>query len=243
MERWLDIRSFWRGLLPAVVAIGLAVLVVGIEDFGTAALLAAVGGAMLLMAGARWWHLMLLVLPAVPAFGYLLVSRSHRMERILTFMDIWRDQDGKGYQAIQSLCTIASGGWWGRGAGQGFSKTYLPEARTDFIFAVIYEEWGMLGAVAVVGLFLAMLWLAGWVICRCQDPFGRLLVFGLALMIGMQAAINVAVVTVMAPTKGIALPMVSAGGSGAIVLGAIVGLMASVAWRCGSCRDSQQKSE
>jgi len=228
IARRADIRRFRAGFVPAVLAIGASVGVVGIEDFGTAALLAAVGGAMLLVGGAKWRHVLLLILPGVAAFGYLLVSRAHRVERLLIFLDIWRDPEGKGYQAIQSLCTIASGGWWGRGLGGGFVKGYLPAARTDFIFAVICEELGMIGAIAVIGLMLVLVWNGRQVFLGCGDPMGRLLAFGITLTIGMQAAMNIAVVTVSVPTKGIALPLVSAGGSGAIVMGGLVGILANI---------------
>jgi len=223
-----DIRKFVSGLLPAMAAIGLVVAVVGIEDFGTAALLAAVGGAMLLVGGARIWHLLLFLLPAVPAFGYLLFSRAHRFSRLLTFLDIWEDPGGKGYQAVQSLCTIASGGFYGRGLGRGFVKGYLPEARTDFIFAVICEELGVVGAVAVIALLIAFLWQCRLIMRDCADPTGRLLAFGIAMTFGIQAVMNIAVVTVSMPTKGISLPLVSAGGSGVIFLGVLVGVLASV---------------
>ncbi|GMU21014.1 MAG: hypothetical protein AMXMBFR13_11090 [Phycisphaerae bacterium] len=224
-----DVRHFWRGLLPAAGIIGLSVGAVGLEDFGTAALLAVVGGAMLLFGGARWIHVMLMVLPAVPVFGYLLLSRAHRMTRLVSFLDIWADPERTGYQAIQSLCTIASGGWWGRGLGRGFVKGYLPEAHSDFIFAVICEELGMVGAVAVVALLIALLWQGLTVIRRCQDPFGRLLAFALVVTLGIQATMNIAVVTVSMPTKGISLPLVSAGGSGVVFLGALVGVLANIA--------------
>lgn len=223
-----DIRQFIRGLMPAVAAIGLAVGIVGIEDFGTAALLAAVGGAMLLVGGARIWHLILLVLPAIPAFLYLLFSRAHRMGRLLTFLNIWEDPEGKGYQVLQSLCTIVSGGFWGRGLGRGFVKGYLPEARTDFIFAVICEELGVVGAAAVIFLLVAFLWQCRLIIRDCADPTGRLLSFGIAMTFGIQATMNIAVVTVSMPNKGISLPLVSAGGSGVIFLGILIGVLASV---------------
>lgn len=223
-----DIRRFFRGLMPAVIAIGMAVAVVGIEDFGTAALLATVGGAMLLVGGARIWHVLLLVLPAVPAFGYLLLSRAHRLSRLMTFLDIWEDPGGKGYQAVQSLCTIASGGFYGRGLGRGFVKGYLPEARTDFIFAVICEELGMIGGVAVIALLIAFLWQCRLIVRDCSDPTGKLLAFGIAITFGIQAVMNIAVVTVSMPTKGISLPLVSAGGSGVILLGVLVGVLASI---------------
>ncbi len=229
VTRRVEIRRFWRGLVPVILIVGVCTAIVGIEDFGTAALLGGVAGAMLLIGGARWWHLAFMTLPAVPVFGWLLLSRSHRMDRLLIFMDIWRDPMDKGYQAIQSLCTIASGGYLGRGLGRGFVKGYLPEARTDFIFAVICEEWGILGAMAVMALFVALLWQGLLVIRNCQDPIGRLLAFGITFTLGFQAAMNIAVVTVSVPTKGIALPLVSGGGSGVIFLGALVGVLANIA--------------
>lgn len=225
----VDVRKFWSGFLPAAGIIGLSVGAVGLEDFGTAALLAAVGGALLVVGGARWWHVFLMVMPAVPAFLYLLHSRAHRMKRLTTFLNIWEDPQGDGYQAIQSLCTIASGGWWGRGLGKGFVKGYLPEARSDFIFAVICEELGAVGAFAVIGLLLVLLWQGAVVIRRCGDPMGQLLAFAMVLVLGMQAVMNIAVVTVSVPTKGISLPLVSAGGTGVLFLGMLVGVLANIA--------------
>jgi len=225
----VDISRFWTGLIPVVGVIGICVAGIGLEDFGTAALLAGVAGAMLLVGGARLWHLILMALPAVPAFGYLLISRQHRMRRLMTFLDIWEDPQGEGYQVIQSLCTIANGGWWGRGLGNGVIKTYLPEARTDFIFAVICEELGIVGATVVIALLMTLLWQGLKTVRLCGEPMGRLLAFGITITLGLQAAINIAVVTVSVPTKGISLPLVSAGGSGAIFLGMLVGLLANIA--------------
>lgn len=229
MAQKVDIRKFWTGFLPAAGVIGLSVGAVGLEDFGTAALLAAVGGVLLLAGGARWLHCFLLVLPAVPAFLFLLHSRAHRIKRLTTFLNIWEDPLGEGYQAIQSLCTIASGGWSGRGLGRGFVKGYLPEAQSDFIFAVICEELGVIGGIAVIGLLFVLLWQGAAVVRRCEDPMGRLLAFAMILVLGIQATMNIAVVTVSVPTKGISLPLVSAGGTGVICLGALVGVLANIA--------------
>jgi cell division protein FtsW len=229
VEEGISIRLFCRGFLPVVAVVGLCVALVGLEDFGTAVLLAAVTGAILLVSGARWLHLLVPTVPAILAFVYLLFTKPHRLDRIYTFLDIWKDPEGSGYQAIQSLCTIASGGWWGRGLGQGFGKGYLPEARNDFIFAVICEELGMVGAAAVIVLLMVLMWKSMGIVNRCLDPAGKLLAFGIAMMIGLQAAMNIAVVTVSVPTKGISLPLVSAGGSGAIFLGALVGILACIA--------------
>jgi cell division protein FtsW len=224
-----DIRRFRRGFLPTVALVGLCVAAVGIEDFGTAALIAAVSGAMLLFAGIRWWHTLLVTLPGVAGFALLLIQSPNRVARITTFLDIWKEPEGSGYQVIQSLCTIASGGWAGQGLGQGFVKGYLPEARNDFIFAVICEELGMIGACAVIALLIALMWQGRKTMLMTRDPMGRLLAFGIILTLGLQAAMNIAVVTVSVPTKGISLPLVSAGGSGAIFLGALTGVLANIA--------------
>ena len=223
-----NVRSFWFGFVPVAAVIGLSIGAVGLEDFGTAALLAAVGGAMLLVGGACWTHVFLLIMPAVPAFMYLLHTPGAPDQRLTTFMNIWEHPQGTGYQAIQSLCTIANGGWWGKGLGRGLVKSYLPEARSDFIFAVICEELGVAGAVAVIGLLIVLLWQGLIVVRRCQDPVGRLLAFAMVMTLGVQAVMNIAVVTVSVPTKGISLPLVSAGGTGVIFLGGLVGVLANV---------------
>jgi cell division protein FtsW len=226
-------HAIWRfgsGMLPACVIIGLTVGAVGIEDFGTAALLAAIGGMLFVAAGARLWDVMILALPASLGLWHLLTSKPYRMERLTMFTRIWDDPLGRGYHQVQSLCTIASGGWWGRGLGQGIQKYgYLPESRTDSIFAVICEELGMPGALLVIGLFIALIWMGRRVMLSCPDRFGRLVALGITLTLAMQAAMNIAVVTVTVPTKGIALPFVSAGGSGIVCLSLMIGVLANIA--------------
>ncbi len=231
-------------VLLAALAIGLCAGLVGIEDFGTAALIAAVGGFMLFAAGSRVWQLFLLVLPGLAAFAYLLLAKPYRLERLTAFRNIWADPRGDGYHAIQSLTTIASGGWYGRGLGAGVQKYgYLPESRTDFIFSVICEEAGFFGALVVILMFASFVWLGMTCVRSATSPVDRLLVLGVTLVVGLQAAMNIAVVTVAAPTKGIALPLVSAGGSGILFLGAAIGLAASVSSHAsGLASCSQQHS-
>lgn len=229
---YLDKRlaQFWAGLLPALFLLGVLVALVGNEDFGTGVLLLAVGGCILLAGGARIWHLVLLSVPAVAGLAYLVYSRPHRIERIITFLDPDADPQGAGYQAMQSLISIASGGWWGRGLGQGIQKyDYLPEARNDFIFSVICEELGIVGGAAVILLFVALVWQGRRAMVTAASNFGRLLALGAVTTIGLQAAMNVAVVTVSVPTKGIGLPLVSAGGTGVVFLGILTGLLVNVA--------------
>jgi len=226
------IRRFWTGFLPAVVLLGLLVAMVGIEDFGTAALLAVICGCILLAAGAKLWHLFLVSLPAMGGLVWLITARANRIDRLRAFWNPEADPQGSGYQPLQSLLTIASGGWWGNGLGGGIQKYgYLPEGRTDFIFAVICEELGIIGGIAVIALFGIMLWQGKRALNAAPTDFGRLLALGATMMLGLQAAMNIAVVTVSVPTKGIGLPLVSAGGTGVIFFGILVGLLVNVARR------------
>lgn len=226
----IQMKSFRKGFLPAATAIGLIAAIVGIEDLSTAALLATVGGGMLLAGGARIRHLVLVAMPGVLGFAVLVISRPYRLQRLLGFTDIWADPRGAGFHPVQSLLTIASGDWVGRGLGMGVQKLgYLPESHSDFIFAVICEELGVAGGALVVGLFIAFLWGGRKAMLGAADDLGRYLALGATLMIGTQVAMNVGVVTVSLPTTGISLPLVSAGGSGLLFLGASVGLLANVA--------------
>ncbi len=219
-----------RGVFVACLVIGAAAGPVIKEDLGTGALLAAIGGMMFLAAGARWWHLLLLSLPAAFGLWHQIASKPYRVERLTMFTKYWDHALGKGYHQVQSLCAIASGGWIGRGLGQGIQKYgYLPESTTDSIFAIVCEELGMPGALLIIGMFLALLWQGGRIMQRCPDRFGKLLALGITLMLVFQAAINIAVATVSVPTKGIALPFVSAGGSGMLCLSIMAGILANIA--------------
>ena len=231
-ERDTDGRSFKKGLLPAALMIGLFVLLVGKEDFSTSFLLAAVGGLMLLVAGCRLVHLG--VLGALGACGLvgLLLMEPYRIQRLIAFLDIWGDARGAGYQPLQSLTTIASGGWLGTGLGAGIQKYgYLPESHSDFIFAQLCEETGVLGGMVVVALFCAIVYLGLRAMWSARTLFERQVAFGLTACLGLQAVLNIAVVTVMAPTTGIPLPLVSAGGSGVLTCSLAIGLLAAIARR------------
>ena len=145
------------------------------------------------------------------------------------FVDPWAAPQGEGYHMIQSLLSFATGGVTGRGLGNGIQKLgYLPEDTTDFIFAVICEELGLFGALLTVALYLGIIYVAWQVVQQKRDSFGRMLAFGIGSMIGLQATINIAVATVSVPTKGLSLPLVSAGGSGLVITCAALGLLYSV---------------
>ncbi|MEX0775997.1 MAG: putative peptidoglycan glycosyltransferase FtsW [Phycisphaeraceae bacterium] len=221
--------SFWFGLLPALAMLGLACLLIVKEDLGTAALVGLVAMIMLLAAGVRWWHLGLAVPPAVIAAVLAVASSPYRRARLTTFLDPWADPQGSGYQPIQSMLALAQGGLTGRGLGNGIQKFgYLPVDTSDCIFAVICEELGLAGALVVIGLYLAMLWVGLMIVRDCKDRFAQLFALGVMATVGIQATINIAVVTVVVPTKGIALPLLSAGGTGWIVTALALGLVAGL---------------
>ena len=223
------VRSFRRGFLPAVLSAGLLIALTGIEDFGTAALMGVIAMAMLVLAGARWLHMAGAAAVGLIGGAGLIALRPYRLQRILVWWSETPDPRGDGYQVDQSLLAIGSGGWFGRGLGAGVQKYgYLPQKDNDFILATICEELGVIGGIIVVVLFLVLVWRGYGLMRRTDNRFGQLLAAGITLLIGLQAAFNVGVVTNSVPTKGISLPFVSAGGSGVLFLGLAVGLLASV---------------
>ncbi|MBI4717221.1 MAG: cell division protein FtsW [Planctomycetes bacterium] len=233
-ERGADPRSFHRGFLPAALAVGVTVGLIGKEDFGTSLIIAGVGGMMLFAAGCRWIHLLLMGSLGACGMSVLLIMAPYRMARLTAFRDIWSDPRGDGYQPVQSLATIASGGWLGKGLGTGVQKYgYLPEGHTDFIFSVIWEETGIVGGGLIIGLVCAFVWLGLRTMWHARTPFERLLATGITATIGLQAALNIAVVTVTTPTTGVSLPFVSAGGSGLIMFCIAVGVLIAIARRSG----------
>ncbi len=231
-DRSVDARSFSRGFIPAAITVAVFVALVGKEDFGTACLFALVGGAMLLLGGCRITHLAVVAVIGIAGMFVLLKMEPYRMARLTSYLDIWADPQGNGYQPIQSLTAIASGGWLGTGLGAGIQKFgYLPERHTDFIFSVICEEAGIVGGWFVIGLYCTFIWIGLRITTAAITPFERLLAFGLTATLGLQAAMNIAVVTVVTPTTGISLPFISAGGSGIVVFSLAVGLLMAIAHR------------
>jgi cell division protein FtsW len=227
-----DPRLFFRKFLPATAAIGVCVALVGKENFGTAALMAVVAGGVLLLAGCRLHHLLLVMAMGVSGLTVLLFAAPYRLARIAAFQDFAGDPQGAGYQPLQSLVTIASGGWFGVGLGSGIQKYgYLPESHTDFVFAVVCEELGIFGGGLIIALFCAFAWVGLRIMLAAATPFERLLAFGLTFLVAVQAAMNIAVVTVMTPTTGVPLPMLSAGGSGMFITCGAVGVLAAIAAR------------
>jgi cell division protein FtsW len=188
----------------------------------------------LFVAGCRILHLLLMASVGACGFAALLFVAPYRLARITAYRDIWADPQGAGYQPLQSLTAIAQGGWLGSGLGGGVQKYgYLPESHSDFIFSIICEETGVLGAVIVIGLYLAFTWLGLRTMWIARSPFERLLALGITATVSLQAAMNIAVATVMTPTTGISLPLISAGGSGVVTFCLSIGVLAAIAARAG----------
>lgn len=223
------ITKFWTGLVPALIAIGAVAGFIVLEDLGTGALVGAVACLVLLGAGARWRQFALFVPFGVAAVVAAILTSDYRVKRILAFVNPYEDPEGIGYHTIQSLMAVANGGGWGRGLGHGLQKfSYLPEGRTDFIFAIICEELGIAGAAVVVVLFTVLLFAGLAVMRRERQPMLRLVALGVISTVIMQAMINLLVVTGLAPTKGIALPLLSSGGTGWILTAFSLGLVIAI---------------
>ena len=225
------IRSFSRGFLAPASVAGLAALLVLCEpDFGTAVLIGVLCTSVMLVCGTRLVYVMLAMLAAVPLAHKLIISEPYRMARLLAFVDPWSDADGSGYQLIQSMIAIGSGGLTGKGLGLGVQKMgFLPAATNDFIFSIVAEEMGFIGGVIVVAAYAWLLWEGLKVALRARDTFGFALAFGITALIGLQAAVNIAVVTGSLPTKGLSLPFVSAGGSSLLMTMWAAGMLVNVA--------------
>ena len=213
------LQLFWRGLLPPLLVTGVtAGLVLLQPDLGTAIAMGAVALLLLSVARARWQHLAIIVVLACAALVFLIASAEYRRARILAFLDPWQDPRGIGYQILQSYFSLASGGLVGVGVGGSLQRLFfLPSAHTDFIFAIIGEELGLVGTTAVIGLFALFLTCGFRIAIAAQDLFSKYLVCGLTGMIGLEAMVNIAVVTGLMPTKGLPLPLVSYGGSSIVM--------------------------
>ncbi len=217
------------GTIPPMVLLGVTVLAVGVEDLGTAAVIALVGGLVLLAGGMRF-SLTLLLAPVAAGVAVIgVMSEQYRRDRITAFLRPFDDPEGLNYHMIQSLTAITGGGPGGRGLGNGLQKFgYLLEDTTDFIYAVICEELGLFGAALVLFLIAALVGSCLAVGRRAGSPFGRLAAFSVGCTVGVQALVNLAVVTGLAPTKGIALPLVSHGGTGWWMTAACLGLLCAI---------------
>ncbi|HYW71161.1 MAG TPA: putative lipid II flippase FtsW [Pyrinomonadaceae bacterium] len=225
-----DESSFFRTFIPCMLVIGLlAGLVIKEPDLGTALMLAIAGVTVCFAAGVRPRHVFYASVPALLYVGKMLIFTPFRMRRLASFLDPWADAQGAGYQTVQSLIAVGSGGTHGLGFAQGKQKLlFLPFAHSDFIFAVVGEELGLVGALIIVFVFGIFLWRGVRAALRAPDRFGMLLGLGIVIGIVAQALLNISVVLAIVPNKGIPLPFISYGGSSLVPTLAGVGILLNI---------------
>jgi cell division protein FtsW len=224
------LRDFKKGLIAPLVVTGFLVgLIVLQPDFGTAAIIAVLLMFMLYLSGTRILHLSAMVAALIPVGVFILILEPYRIRRFLAFLDPWKDPQKTGFQIIQSLLSFGSGGVGGVGIGDGMQKLfYLPEPHTDFIIAVIAEESGFVGVLAVILLFIVFIYRGFMISFKAPDRFGSLLAAGLTMIIALEAFINIAGVMGLVPLKGLALPFLSYGGTSLMMSLMTVGILLNV---------------
>ncbi len=230
------LSNFKYGFLPPILLTGFVLSLILIQpDLGTAMLIAATAGMLFFLAGAKWVHLAGFAMTCVPIMYWMVFSTPWRQKRVLAFLHPFDEARGAGYQLIQSLLALGRGGVVGLGLGEGKQKLfYLPEPHTDFIYAVVGEELGLIGALAVGAVFFIILSRGLVIAHRCKDPFGALLAAGVTLLVVIQGLLNMAVATGLVPTTGLPLPLVSLGGTSIVVTLAAIGMLLSVASKSGA---------
>jgi cell division protein FtsW len=221
------VKDLFYGYLPLISVVSLmCVLVLAQPDLGTAMALFFVSFLIIFVAGARIKHLATTMLLGLPFLYYLIFSVPYRRKRMFIFLNPWQDKSGAGFQIIQSFLALGSGGLLGVGLGQSKQKLfYLPEAHTDFIFSIIGEELGFLGAASVLILFAVLIWQGMRACLREERPFNKMIIFGITGMIGFEALVNMGISAGMFPTKGLPLPFISYGGTSLVFHLAGVGLL------------------
>jgi cell division protein FtsW len=218
-----------------LTVLGLVALILPEPDFGTSMTLIAIAAVMVIAAGLNYRYLLGAALCAIPVVYIAVMGSAYRRQRVMTFLDPWRDPLGAGFQVIQSMIAVGTGGMWGKGLMNGVQKLfYLPEPHTDFIFAVIAEELGLIGATIVLLCFCVVTWRGLRVAVRAPDQFGAFLALGLTTMVAVQAFVNISVVLGLMPTKGIALPFVSSGGSSLLINLVGMGILLNVSQHASS---------
>ena len=214
-RRGEEFDTLARGFLPVVAAAAVIIGLIAAEpDLGTALSVGVIFGVVMFAAGVKIRHLAMLLIPALPVLAYMLLFVPWRFQRVMDFLDPWKNQTTSGFQTVQALIAVGSGGTTGVGLAEGKQKLfYLPAPHTDFIFAVIGEELGLIGSMAVVVIFGMLAWSGFRAAKNAPDRFGQLLAVGFTTMIVAQAFFNISVALALVPTKGIPLPFISSGGS------------------------------
>ncbi len=224
------IEKFKDGLLRYLIILGVFALILLAEPHLSATLvIIGVGGIILIVAGAKTRHFAAIGLLALPVLAVAIYNKPYQLERITTFLDPFADKSDAGFQVVNSLYAIGSGGIFGLGLGMSRQKfLYLPEPQNDFIFAIICEELGLLGAILVLGLFGFLIWKGYRIAQEAPDMFGTLLATGITSLVGIQVVVNVAVVTSSIPATGMALPFFSYGGTSLLILLGAMGILLNI---------------
>jgi len=228
--RLKQVEKLFRGIVPLMmVPAVMFLLILEQPNLSTAGSIVIVAVLMMLIAGAKWSHLGLMGVAGLCVGGFYAWSEPYRRERLLSFRDPFAQMSDEGYQLAQSLIAIGSGGLFGRGLGQGRQKfSFLPYPESDFIFAIVGEDFGLLGCMAVICLFVSFAFAGMRIAVSCPDRYGCLLAAGLTAMITVQAMLNIGVVVGVMPTTGLPLPFFSAGGTSVSLLMASTGIILSV---------------
>lgn len=219
-----------KGFAKACVVLMIPVALIAVSNFSSALLVGLMGATILFVASPRVWYFGAAIVAAVPlgAIAILLPQFRYRLTRITTWLDPWSDPTDTGFQTIQSLYAVASGGLFGLGLGQSRQKTFIPEAYNDIIFAIICEELGLIGAALVIILFAVLIWRGIRIAMNAKDSFGMLVATGITAVIAFQSIINIGVVTNTIPNTGQPLPFVSYGGTSLLFLMAMVGILLNI---------------
>ncbi len=224
------LKAFSIGFLPHVFIFSiLAVFIFRQPDFGSAVILGALTWLMMFVGGVRCRHLFASLLGLLPVAYYLLINAEYRAKRLLSFLDPWHYSADEGYQIVHSLMAFGTGGIWGAGIGKGYQKLfYLPEPHTDFIFSIIGEEFGLVGVFVIIALYVLVLMKGIQIARRAPDVFGSLMAIGLTAALGLQVCVNMGVALGLLPTKGLALPFLSYGGTSLLLNMASVGILMNI---------------
>ncbi|MFO7637123.1 MAG: putative lipid II flippase FtsW [Clostridia bacterium] len=222
--------TFFKGFCPYILLmVASAVLLLLQPHMSATVIILLLSLIMLYIGGARIWHFLTVGIPGALILSYIAIYTDYMSVRIRSFLDPFKYALDEGYQVVQSLYAIGSGGLLGRGLGRSMQKfLYIPEPQNDFIFAVLAEELGFVGVVVVISLFFLLVFRGVRTAIRCEDPFGRLLAIGVSSLIFIQAALNIAVVTGSVPPTGITLPLFSSGGTGLLVFMVAIGILLNV---------------
>ncbi len=234
-RRYQELHFGWQGFLKPVLIVGVFVGLLLLEpDFGSSVVLCATVFSMMFIVGVRIWQFLLLFLAGGAAMGAMAIFSAYRMRRLVTFLDPWADQFNSGYQLTQSLIGFGRGEWFGLGLGNSLQKLFfLPEAHTDFIFAIIAEEFGLLGACVMVALFAALIgriFLLAKKNLAAERIFPALVAFGIAILFSFQVFVNIGVSSGLLPTKGLTLPFISYGGSSLLICSFLMAVVMRIQW-------------